>query len=126
MLMAASLDRTFAALADPTRRAIVERLMVGEATVTEIAAPFPISLPAISRHLRVLEAASLVRQERDGAFRRCKLDPEGLQAASDWIAYHRRFWSESFEKLEAEMKSGQSKHPAKKGAKAHGKNRLRK
>ena len=117
----APLDRAFAALADPTRRAIVERLMLREATVTELAKPFPISLPAISRHLRVLESASLIRQERDGTFRRCRLDPAGLQSAGEWLDFHRRFWSESFEKLEAHLKSGETRRAAKARGKAHGK-----
>ena len=77
MTSSARLDLTFAALADPTRRAIVQRLASGESTVTELARPFAISLPAISRHLRVLERAALVRQERDGQFRRCRLEAQG-------------------------------------------------
>jgi DNA-binding transcriptional ArsR family regulator len=95
----AALDRVFAALADPTRRAIVTRLAEGETTVSELAKPFPVSLPAISRHLRVLEAANLIRQERAGQFRRCKLNVEGMTTAVEWLEFHRRFWSESFERL---------------------------
>ena len=123
--MTVALDRAFAALADPTRRAIVERLMLGEATVGELAEPFPISLPAISRHLRVLESASLIRQERQGTFRRCRLDPQGLQSAGEWLDFHRRFWSESFEKLEAHLKSGEAPRAAKAGRTSHGKKRRR-
>ena len=123
--MTVALDRAFAALADPTRRAIVERLMLGEATVGELAEPFPISLPAISRHLRVLESASLIRQERQGTFRRCRLDPQGLQSAGEWLDFHRRFWSESFEKLEAHLKSGEAPRAAKAGRIHHGKKRRR-
>jgi DNA-binding transcriptional ArsR family regulator len=123
--MTAALDRAFAALADPTRRAIVERLMIGEATVTELAEPFPISLPAISRHLRVLESASLIRQVRDGTFRRCRLDPQGLQSAGEWLDFHRRFWSESFEKLEEHLKSANAPRISKAGRTSHGKNRKR-
>src|ERR1700682_4781042 len=105
MTSSALLDRTFAALADPTRRAIVQRLALGEATVTELARPFAISLPAISRHLRVLEAAALVRQERDGQFRRYRLDAQGLQTAAEWLDFYRRFWSESLDRLDEHLKS---------------------
>lgn len=123
--MNALLDRAFAALADPTRRAIVERLMVGDATVGELAEPFSVSLPAISRHLRVLESACLVRQEREGTFRRCRLDPEGLQRATEWLEFHRRFWSDSFERLEAQLKSGAVRDGSRKGRKSDGKRRRR-
>lgn len=94
------LDATFSALADPTRRAIVARLASGSATVNELAAPFDISLPAISRHLKVLEGAQLISREIEGQKRRCHLRPETLQQAEDWIEHHRRFWSESLDKLE--------------------------
>src|SRR5215467_5551689 len=102
--MSASLDLAFAALADPTRRAIITRLASGEATVKELAKPFAISLPAVSRHLRVLERANLIRQERERQFRRCRLNPEGLQAASEWLDFYQRFWSESFERLDEHLK----------------------
>jgi DNA-binding transcriptional ArsR family regulator len=105
MNTAARLDRSFAALADPTRRAIVQRLAAGETTVTELAKPFAISLPAISRHLRVLEAATLIRQERAGRFRRCRLDPDGLKSAVAWLDFYRHFWSESFERLDEHLKT---------------------
>jgi DNA-binding transcriptional ArsR family regulator len=123
--MTASLDRAFAALADPTRRAIVERLMRGDATVGELAEPFAVSLPAISRHLRVLESACLIRQERDGTFRRCRLNPEGLRCATEWLEFHRRFWSESFERLEAHLKSSLVQHRSRTGRKSDGKSRRR-
>ena len=102
--MAASLqnlDTTFSALADPTRRAIVARLAAGSATVNELAEPFDISLPAISRHLKVLEGAGLVRREVEAQKRRIHLRPDTLKKAEDWIERHRRFWSENFEKLDA-------------------------
>src|SRR5258705_10822011 len=99
MTSAAHLDRTFSALADSTRRAIVQRLASGELTVTELARPFAISLPAISRHLRVLEAASFVRQERDGQFGRCRLDTQCLQTAGEWLEFYRPFWGESLDRL---------------------------
>ena len=96
-----NLDDTFSALADPTRRAIVARLAKGSATVNELAGPFDISLPAISRHLKVLEGAGLIRREVEAQKRRCHLRPESLKEASSWIEDNRRFWSESFDKLDA-------------------------
>jgi len=93
------LDRTFAALADPTRRAILERLAAGEATVTALAEPFEVSLPAISKHLRVLESAGLVTRARDGRVHRIGLVPARLEDAADWIAEHRRFWEERLDAL---------------------------
>jgi DNA-binding transcriptional ArsR family regulator len=99
-----ALDHTFGALADPTRRAILVRLAQGEATVGELAKPSDISLPAISRHLKVLEEASLISNEREGKHRRCRLKPEALAAATDWLEFHRRFWIESFERLDAHLK----------------------
>ena len=96
-----SLDATFSALADPTRRAIIARLAKGSATVNELAGPFDISLPAISRHLKVLEGAGLIRREIEAQKRRCHLRPESLKEASGWIEDNRRFWSESFDKLDA-------------------------
>lgn len=94
-----NLDNTFAALSDPTRRAILARLATGEATVGELAEPFDISLPAISRHLKVLESASLIENEREGKHRRCRLKPEALASATEWLDFHRRFWSGSLDKL---------------------------
>jgi DNA-binding transcriptional ArsR family regulator len=99
-----TLDHTFGALADPTRRAILIRLAQGAATVGELAEPFDISLPAISRHLKVLEQASLISNERHGKNRRCRLKPEALAVAADWLDFHRRFWSGSFERLDAHLK----------------------
>src|SRR5262249_32648528 len=98
------LDRTFSALADPTRRAILLRLVEGDRTVNELAAPFAISLPAVSRHLKVLEQAALIVRSREGQRRRCRLNPAALAAAEDWLAFHRRFWSESFDRLEKELR----------------------
>src|SRR5277367_5001085 len=94
-----TLDRTFAALADPTRRAIVARLASGAATVNELAAPFTISLPAISRHLKVLEQAALIVRVREGQHRRCRLEEAGLRIAFDWLGFYQRFWTESFDRL---------------------------
>jgi DNA-binding transcriptional ArsR family regulator len=93
------LDSTFAALADPTRRAILERLSAGEATVHELSQPFAISAPAISRHLRVLERAGLIARRIERQHRPCRLEPESLQRATQWLEFYRRFWSESFDQL---------------------------
>ena len=96
----ARLDATFAALADPTRRAILARLAAGEATVTELAAPLPMSQPAVSKHLKVLERAGLVSRGRDAQRRPCRLEPRPLKAATDWLDTYRRFWEESFQRLD--------------------------
>ena len=95
-----ALDQVFFALADPTRRAILERLaQEGEVMVTVLAEPFEISLPAVSKHLRVLERAGLLAQEKDGRIRRCQLVTEPLQAADAWIGHYRRFWEAQFDAL---------------------------
>jgi DNA-binding transcriptional ArsR family regulator len=93
------LSATFAALADPTRRAILARLAAGEASVGELAAPFAMSLPAISKHLGVLERARLIRRRKDAQWRRCALRPEALRHAAGWIAQYERFWAESLDRL---------------------------
>ena len=93
------LDSTFAALADPTRRAILARLSAGEATVGELAEPFAISLPAVSRHLKVLEDAALITNERAGKHRRCRLRPEALKTASEWLAFYSRFWGGALDRM---------------------------
>lgn len=103
------LSATFAALADPTRRAILTRLATGEATVGELAEPFAMSLPAVSKHLKVLERAGLISRGREAQWRPCRLDAAPLQHAADWIASYRRFWEESFDRLDtylAELKTG--------------------
>ncbi len=94
------LSTTFAALADPTRRAILARLALGETSVNELAEPFEISLPAVSRHLRVLESAGLITRSRDAQWRPCKLNPGQLKSAADWLDEYRRFWEESFDRLD--------------------------
>ena len=94
-----SLDLAFLALSDPTRRAIVARLTRGECTVGELGEPFPVSAPAISKHLRLLERAGLIERRRVGRTLRCRLNPASLDAALDWIATQRRFWDESFDRL---------------------------
>jgi DNA-binding transcriptional ArsR family regulator len=102
------LDATFAALADPTRRAILARLAVGEATVTELAAPLPMSQPAVSKHVKVLERAGLVTRGRDAQRRPCRLEARPLKTATDWLEGYRRYWEESYQRLDAlldEMKA---------------------
>src|SRR5215208_1385758 len=98
------LSTTFAALADPTRRAILARLAQGEATVTELAAPFELSLPAVSKHLRVLQRARLIEQGRQAQWRPCRLRPAPLRDVADWIGQYRRHWEESFERLDAYLR----------------------
>jgi DNA-binding transcriptional ArsR family regulator len=98
------LDSTFSALADPTRRAILARLALGETSVNELAAPFEMSLPAVSRHLKVLEHAGLIARSRDAQWRPCKLRPEQLKSAADWLEGYRRFWEESFDRLDEYLK----------------------
>ncbi|MBI4544783.1 MAG: winged helix-turn-helix transcriptional regulator [Gemmatimonadetes bacterium] len=88
------LNTTFAALADPTRRAILARLALGEATVTELAEPFAMSLPAVSRHLKVLERAGLITRRREAQWRPCRLEARPLRDVADWLAQYRRFWHE--------------------------------
>jgi DNA-binding transcriptional ArsR family regulator len=99
------LDRTFNALADPTRRAILLRLARGPASVGELAEPFAMSLPAISRHLKVLAEAALIQNQRAGKGRRCQLRPEALGSARDWLDFQRRFWSGSFDRLDTHLKT---------------------
>lgn len=98
------LDVTFSALADPTRRAILARLASGEASVQDLAKPFKMSLPAVSKHLKVLERAKLIGRTRTAQWRPCYLKPEPLKTASDWMAQYRRFWEESFERLDEYLK----------------------
>jgi len=94
------LDATFAALADPTRRAILARLASGEASVTELAAPFAMSQPAISKHLKVLERAGLITRGRDAQRRPCRLEAMPLKVATDWLERYRELWEQSFERLD--------------------------
>src|SRR5262245_19112858 len=108
------LDTTFAALADPTRRAILARLAAGEATVTELARPFAMSQPAISKHLKVLERAGLITRGRDAQRRPCRLAAGPLKAATDWLETYRRFWEESFQRLDTlldELKAEEKGRP---------------
>lgn len=111
------LDARFAALADPTRRAIIARLSKGEATVTQLAAPFTMSQPAITKHLNVLERAGLISRGRDAQRRPCKLRPEAIKDVAQWTEQYRRFWEESYERLDEyleELKRKERKHGRKK------------
>ena len=100
-----TLSATFAALADPTRRAILARLSSGEATVTELAEPFDISLPAISRHLKVLERAGLIERGREAQWRPCRLQAQPLREVDDWVEQYRRHWEERFDRLDAYLRT---------------------
>src|SRR3954449_3991519 len=107
-----ALTTTFAALADPTRRAILARLAAGEASVTELAEPFAMSQPAISKHLKVLEKAGLISRRRDAQRRPCRLEARPLAEATEWLEGYRRFWEGSFQRLDAlldELKSREQK-----------------
>ena len=99
----AQLDRTFAALADPTRRAILKRLASGEATVSELAEPFPVSVQAVSKHLKVLEGAGLITRGRTAQLRPSRIDAAPLKEAAEWIGGYRRFWERGFERMEKRL-----------------------
>jgi DNA-binding transcriptional ArsR family regulator len=103
------LSSTFAALADPTRRAILARLASGETSVTELAEPFAMSLPAVTKHLKVLERAGLITRGRQAQWRPCKLDAQPLREASDWMAQYRAFWEDRLDRLEDYLNIIQSK-----------------
>jgi DNA-binding transcriptional ArsR family regulator len=105
------LDSTFAALADPTRRAIVDRLARGDATVNELAAPFAMTLPGISKHLKVLERCGLISRTRKAQFRPCHLERAALDSAVGWIEENRRIWTERFDKLDQHLRDIQSTDP---------------
>lgn len=116
----ASLDRVFSALADPTRRAILARLASGEATVNQLAEPFSMSLPSVSKHLKVLETAGLISRGRDAQWRPCRLEPEPLRAVDSWLERYRRHWEGSFDKMErvlAQLQQGAAAAPTRAPAK---------
>ncbi len=113
------LDATFTALADPTRRAIVARLANGDATVNELAAPFDMTLPAISKHLKVLEGCGLISRTRRAQFRPCHLEAEALDAAAKWIEESRRIWTERFDKLDEHLRDIQRAPSRRKRGQAH-------
>ena len=104
-----SLSTTFSALADPTRRAILSRLASGEASVNELAQPFSMSLPAISKHLRVLEHAGLISRSREAQWRPCKLEATGLKEVADWVEHYRSFWEQSFDRLDLYLRDLRAK-----------------
>lgn len=110
------LSSTFAALADPTRRAILARLASGEASVTQLAEPFKMSMPAVSKHLKVLERANLIARGREAQWRPCRLEAAPLKEIADWIEHYRRFWEQSFDRLDdylRELKAKDKKHARK-------------
>ena len=113
------LTNTFAALADPTRRAILARLASGEASVTELAEPFQMSMPAISKHLKVLERAGLIARGREAQWRPCRLDARPLKDVSDWVEHYRQCWEESFDRLDGYLRELKS-HELKSKEKKHG------
>lgn len=123
--MSPDLNITFAALADPTRRAILARLASGEISVTELAAPFKMTLPAVSKHLKVLERAGLIARGREAQWRPCRLEAGPLKQASDWIETYRRFWEESFDRLEDYLHEIQSS-PVKNGLLKQGRKKEKK
>jgi DNA-binding transcriptional ArsR family regulator len=113
-----SLNATLTALADPTRRAILARLALGELSVTELAAPFSMSLPAVSKHLKVLERAGLITRGHQAQWRPCRLQAGPLKEVADWVEYYRRFWTESFDRLEVYLQELKKQQLAKE--KTHG------
>jgi len=108
-MQADRLSATFAALADPTRRAILARLALGETTVSELAEPFAISLPAVSKHLKVLERAGLIARGREAQWRPCRLEAIHLKEVADWLDRYRRFWEQSFDRLDEYLRKLQTK-----------------
>ncbi len=104
-----SLDHSFAALADPTRRAILARLALGETSVTDLAKPFAMSFPAVSKHLKVLERAGLISRGREAQWRPCRIEPRALKDIDDWLEHYRRFYDESFDRLDSYLKTLQAK-----------------
>jgi len=101
------LSAAFAALADPTRRAILARLSEGEASVNELAAPFAMSLPAVSKHLKVLERSGLISRSQEAQWRPARLEPRGMKAIADWVEPYRQFWDASFDRLDAHLEAAQ-------------------
>jgi len=117
MMTSRQLDLTFSALSDPTRRAILSMLASGEKSVTDLAEPFRMTLPAVSKHLKVLQRAGLVTQGREAQWRPCRLEAKPLKGAADWIEHYRRYWEDSFDRLDdylREMQAKEKKHGRKK------------
>lgn len=109
MMPADRLSETFAALADPTRRAILARLALGETSVTELAEPFEMSMPAVSKHLKVLERAGLIERGHEAQWRPCRLAPAPLKDVNDWVEQYRKFWEQSFDRLDQYLRELQTK-----------------
>jgi DNA-binding transcriptional ArsR family regulator len=126
MVKLKSLDTTFAALADPTRRAILARLALGETSVTDLAKPFAMSLPAVSKHLKVLERAGLIARGREAQWRPCRIEPLALKQVDDWIGHYRRFWDESFDRLDIYLKKLQAQESEVQQSKGDGKHERQK
>jgi DNA-binding transcriptional ArsR family regulator len=119
-MQADHLSSTFAALADPTRRAILARLASGEASVTALAEPFEMSMPAISKHLKVLERAGLIARGREAQWRPCRLEGDRLKEVAEWVETYRRFWTESFERLDDYLREMKNRESSNKKEKRHG------
>src|SRR5580698_999770 len=124
--MVMNLDATFAALADPTRRAILARLALGETSVMDLAKPFTMSLPAVSKHLKVLEHAGLITRSREAQWRPCRIEPRALKEVDDWLERYRRFFEGSLDRLDAYLKELQIGRAKTKGKKQDGKHRRNK
>lgn len=118
------ISTAFAALADPTRRAILARLASGESSVTELARPFDMSLPAVSKHLKVLERAGLIARGREAQWRPCRLEAGPLKDVADWVDHYRRFWEQSFDRLDAYLRTLQNQNKEKE--KKHGRKQPKK
>lgn len=118
------LSATFSALADPTRRAILARLATGETTVTELAKPFNMTLPAVTKHLKVLQRAGLISQSREAQWRPCKIEAEPLEEVADWVEQYRLFWEERLDRLEAYLQELQAVTPEPKSSRAKTKTKL--
>lgn len=119
------LSQVFAALADPTRRAILARLSKGEASVNELAEPFDVTLPAISKHLKVLERAGLIERTRSAQYRPCRLQATPLRDAANWIDHYRQFWEESFDRLDAYLKTVTTRQKTQQGKRGNRNDRNR-
>ena len=119
------LSATFSALADPTRRAILARLALGETSVSELAEPFDISLPAVSRHLKVLEGAGLIARGREAQWRPCRLEPQALKGVDEWLEEYRRLWEQRLDRLEDYLRTLQAGTPERKASKKQEKKRVR-
>ena len=123
MTPADQLSATFAALADPTRRAILARLVAGERSVTELAEPFDMSLPAVSKHLRVLERAGLIARRREAQWRRCRIEAGPLKEVADWTEHYRHMWEQRLDRLDKYLQHVMTKEETRHGRKPRGKQR---